>query len=62
MVPFVVMVTAMAVPGAAEFGGVVQQIVAHLGDGVRIAPNLHRVVGEMGIHVQLTVVDLALQC
>ena len=47
--------------GGGKFGRVIQQIVAHLGDAVRIAPDPHRVVGDMDVHVQLTVFDLALQ-
>ena len=44
-----------------EFDGVVQQIVAHLGDGVGVAPYLHRVVGKLGVHIQVFAVDLGLQ-
>ena len=44
-----------------ELDGVVQQVVAHLSDGVGVAPHLHRVVGKLGVHVQVPVVDLGLQ-
>ena len=44
-----------------ELDGVVQQIIAHLGDGVRIAPDLDRIIRKLGVHIQMLVVDLGLQ-
>ena len=47
--------------GGGELHGVVQQVVAHLGDGVRVAPDHHRAVGEVGLDVQVLLGDLGLQ-
>ena len=44
-----------------ELDGVIQQIVAHLRDSVRIPPHLDGLLGELGIHVQMAGIDLALQ-
>ena len=44
-----------------ELDGVVQQIIAHLGDGVRIAPDLDRIIRKLGVHIQMLAVDLGLQ-
>ena len=46
--------------GRGELHGVVQQVVADLGDRVRVAPNHHRAVGELGLHVQILFRNLGL--
>ncbi|MPN56372.1 hypothetical protein SDC9_204060 [bioreactor metagenome] len=44
-----------------KFDGVVQQIIAHLGNGVWIAPNHHGLLRKLGVHVQPALVDFPLQ-
>ena len=46
--------------GRGELHGVVQQVVADLGDCVWVAPNHHRAVGELGLHVQILFRNLGL--
>ena len=44
-----------------KFDGVVQQIITHLGDGIRVAPDQNGPLGDLGIHIQMAGVDLGLQ-
>ena len=48
-------------PLGGELCRVIQQVVAHLSHRVRIAPDHHRVLRELGVHVQTAVVDPPLQ-
>ena len=49
-----------AAAGGGEFHRVVQEVIAHLGDGVGVPPDHHRAVGEGGLHVQLLFGNLLL--
>ena len=48
-------------PLGGKFGGVVQQVVAHLGHRIRVAPHLQGLVRHFNVHIQVTSGDLALQ-